>query len=122
MNNSRFAIESVSLQIDEQGPNLSLLREREAKIVKVLEALRAVKESEHWSTLKDEVFDGLLSRLNKELELEARQNTPDTLKLNRLTGQIIWAEKYSDLSKLESQYRLELTHIRQQLYGTTPTD
>lgn len=117
MNNSKLAIENVSLSIEETVDRTPQLREREQNLIHILEAVRMVKESESWSTLKKEIFDGLVGTLNKEITEEAKKEDPDRLKLNRLAGQLKWAEKYSDLGKLENVFKLELTKIRQLLYG-----
>lgn len=117
MNNSRIEIESSSLEAKEVDRK-EFLRESEQKTIHLIEAIQRVEQSEDWSTLKTEIFDGLTLKLNKQLQEEAKKEVPDTLVLNRLSGQIIWADKYSDLSKLGNTYRLELTKIRKLLYGT----
>jgi len=118
MNNSKFAIEGAALK-NEMVNRQPFLQEREGELIAILDAIRTVQGSKAWSTLKTEVFDGLVERLTKDLQTEAKKETPDGLKLNRLAGQLKWAERYSDLSKLELEFRLELTNIRTQLYGKT---
>ncbi len=93
------------------------LRSEESRLVKIIEALRKIEESEAWSTLKNEVFDGLVDRLERDIQIEAVKNDPDPKKLNRLSGEWTWAKKYSDLSKLVDTYKVELQRIRK-LYGT----
>lgn len=119
MNNSKLAIESISLTLDEPTDNTEKLQIRESELIMILEAIRKISESDEWSTLKIHVFDGLTEALTREIHNEARKENPDTLKLNRLAGQLKWAEKFSDLSKLDQGYRLELTQIRKLLYGKT---
>lgn len=119
MNNSKLAIEKVSLTVEEQVDTKPLLREKESELIAILEALQGIQRSKEWSTLKTKVFDKLPVDLSKQIQTEARLEIPDTLKLNRLAGQLKWAEKYSDLSKLEDIFRLELTNVRKQLYGST---
>lgn len=92
-----------------------LLRQREGTLVRIIEALKAVQTSPEWSTLKTEVFDGVLESLEGRLISESKKlelNPPD---IYRLQGQIQWAKKYADLADLLNTYRLELTGIRQQL-------
>lgn len=115
--NNAFVIESISLKSDVRVDNTLHLQKGEGRLVKILDAIQGVKRSKEWSTLKEEVFDHLTDSLNKELSIEAKKEIPDTLKLNRLAGQLKWAEKYSDLKKMEDSFRLELTNIRIQLYG-----
>ena len=126
MNNSRLAVEYTSLSLDEPLDNTVTLREREAELVKILGAIRGVEETKEWSTLKEKVFDGLVDVLTKDIHVEARKEIPDTLKLNRLSGQLKWAERYSDLTKLGEVFRSELTNIRTRLnttpYGKTKKD
>lgn len=93
------------------------LREMEAKTLKIITALEEVEKSPAWSSLKEEVFQGLVVSLKKDLLHEAKQEKPDTEKLNRLAGKLEWAEKYADLNKLAETHRLELTRIRKQLHG-----
>ena len=118
MNNSKLTIDSISLK-EEQVDITPILREREGKLLKVIDALQGIASTKEWSTLKEEVFDNLTGTLTKEIQSEARKENPDTLKLNRLAGQLKWAEKYSDLSKLENVFRVELSNVRQKLYGKT---
>ncbi len=119
MNNSKLAIESIPLHIEDQVDNTEILRKRENELLKIIEALKGVEQSKDWSTLKIEIFDGLVNSLEKQLRDEAKKEDPDTLVLNRLAGQLKWAEKYSDLHKLENIFRVELQKIRQNLYGKT---
>lgn len=117
MNNS-LIVENVSLSLEER-PNGAPLKEREAELIAILEAIRVIQGSNEWSTLKIKVFDSLTTNLEKDLGSEAKKESPDTNKLNRLAGQLKWAERYSDLTKLEQAFRTELTHIRLKLHGTT---
>lgn len=119
MNNSKLAIDSVPLELEEPKDNKPALREREQKLVNIIANLRRVSETLEWSSLKQEIFDGLVVTLEKELRNEAKKDAPDSGKLNRLAGQLKWAEKFSDLSKLEDVFRVELTNIRLMLYGKT---
>jgi len=117
MNNSKLAIDSVPLTEEKRFDRTPILAEQEGRIIKIIEALAEVRESSGWSTLKIEVFDGLTATLERQLREEAKQDTPDALKLNRLAGQLKWAEKFSDLEKLEQAFRVELTNIRKNLHG-----
>jgi len=117
MNNS-FLINPVNLSLEEEVDDAPL-RERETELIRLIEAIRDVNASESWSTLKEEVFDGVLVSLEKEIFSEARKDAPDLLKLSRLSGQLKWAERYSNLDKMESELRTELTNVRLKLHGTT---
>lgn len=95
------------------------LQEREAKLIRVLEAIGRMKESEAWSTLKIEVFDSLTGILKRELLTEAKKDDPNTNKLNRLAGELKWSEKFSDIEKFENEQRVELKAIRLRIHGKT---
>ena len=86
----------------------------EGRLVKIIEAIQVLKDSNEWSTLKTEVFENLANILEKDIKAEARKEDPDPKKLNRLSGEMKWAEKYADLDKLENFYRLQLTNVRKQ--------
>lgn len=122
MNNSKFAIESVSLQIEEPQINVDGFKEREQRLVRLIEALQDVQKTKGWSSLKKELLDELPASLEKQISVEAKKPNPDTLKLNRLAGELKWAERFSDLKKIEDVFRVELQQIRLQLYGTTEKD
>lgn len=95
-----------------EEPEKKDLAEREAQLIRIIESLQAVQTSKEWSSLKTEIFDGLVTRLKSLIFTEAKKEQPDTLRLNRLSGQLEWAEKFADLSKLEAKYRTELTNVR----------
>lgn len=112
-----LAMESVKLSLEAKTDNTVQLREREAKLSTIIGALRKIQETQEWSSLKDELFDPLVKTLERELENEAKREEPDTLKLNRIAGQLKWAEKYSDLRKLETVFAVELTNIKKLIHG-----
>lgn len=115
MNNSGLALD---VEPFEEKDRKLFLQEEEAKTIKLIEAIRAVSESPAWRTLKTELFSDLPLSLKKDLIEESRKENPDLLKLCRLAGQLTWAEKYSDLEKLENNYKTKLIGIRKNLYGT----
>lgn len=120
MNLSKLAVDSLqhtALHEEVKVDNTPALREQEQKVLKIIEALQGVQKSKHWSTLKIELFDPLVATLESGIKDEAKKEQPDTLKLNRLAGQLRWAEKYSDLGKLEKVFKTELTRIRKNLYA-----
>jgi len=117
MNNSMLAIESVSLSQEPKFDNKPKLREREQKLVNIIDAIQKIAQTNEWSSLKTEIFDGLIKQLEKELRDEAKKEDPNPNKLNRIAGQLKWAERYSDLTTLEDVYRAELSNVRMQLYG-----
>lgn len=117
MNNSKFALEHSTLSEEETVDRTPELREREGTLIKILEAIQTISGSKEWSTLKTELFDGVVEKLERDLLGEAKQQDPDKQRLASLNGQFVWAKKYSDLDSLGNVFRLELTNIRKQLYG-----
>ncbi len=101
---------STPLQIEQ-------IQLREAALVRQIEAVRAIQGTSDWSTLKNEIFASLLTSLERVLREEAKNENPNTNKLNRITGEIKWAERFSDLSKLEGTLMVELTQVRKRLHG-----
>lgn len=118
-NNSKLAIDSVPLVLDTPVDNTIHFRERESELLRIISALQEVQKSKSWGSLKTEVFDRLTESLTGRLFSEAKKESPDTNKLNRLAGELKWAERFSDLGKLEQEFKLELANIKQKLYGTT---
>ena len=113
MNNSFLNIEPEP--IPEQTKEW--LRAEEARIVKVLEAVGAISSSKEWQVLKTEVFDNLVNILERDIQAEAKKEDVKPAVLNRLAGELKWAERYADLFKLEQYYKGLLKSIRTKLYG-----
>jgi len=117
MNNSKLALDGMVL-FEEPKVDLKVqLRQREETLVRIINALRGIAKTEEWSTLKTELFDSLVITLTNQINAEARKEDPDVKKQNRLAGQLKWAEKYSDLGKLENVFGVELQEIKKKLYG-----
>lgn len=115
MNNSSISIDRIEPEPEKEL--LPRLRAEESRLTLIIEAIQEVQKSKAWSTLKTEVFESLVNVLEKDLKNEARKEDPSLLKLTRVAGELKWAEKYSDLSKLEQLYRVQLQNIRTQLYA-----
>lgn len=107
MNNSQIA----NLNLEEEQPidRKPFLRQREIELVKLIEAIENLKSSNYWNILED-FFTREVGKLRNELDDER-----DTIKIYRLQGNLEWAKKYSDLSKLSERYREELINIRKQI-------
>lgn len=116
MNNSQIIIETIEPKEREEKIQL-ILRAEEARQVKIIEAIRGIQATKEWLILKELVFDSLVKSLEKELSLEAKKTSPSTNQLNRLSGELKWAERYADLGKLEDNYKVNLQNIRIKLYG-----
>lgn len=115
MNNALVFVDLSRSQAEESSKER--LQKEESRLVRILESLQVIQKSKEWSSLKTEVFDNLVNVLEKDLRTEAELDNPDPKKLNRLSGELKWARRYSDLSRFESEKRIELQRIRLQLYG-----
>lgn len=116
MNNAYITSDQFSLE-DNYDPTPSL-RAEESRLVRLLEAIDDLQQSVSWSTLQELLFKTLPESLEKELKEEARKDAPDPQKLNRLAGQLEWAERYADLAKLRERYRMQLQAIKTRLNAT----
>jgi len=107
-----------SIRFDpEKKPDIKpQLREREAKLIRILTAVEVLKHSEAWSTLTTELFADLATSKRRDLLKEAKKPDPNTNMLNRISGELFWAERYSDLNKLENEFRFELQSIKERLH------
>lgn len=119
MNNSQLAIERVHLSLEEPVSNIPLKREEITRLQRIIGALEAVQNTKEWSTLKKELFDGQIEWLTKALLDESKKSNPDTNRLNRLSGELRWAEYYGDFDKLSSIFRVQLLSLKKQTNGTT---
>ena len=108
MNNSKLAFESV--YDEKEVDRKPYLRLRSEELAKILDAIDNVCASNYWNILKEHVFDGVLESLYRKMANENNEN-----EIYRLQGQIMWADKYSDLKKIAIVYRNELQNIQKQL-------
>ena len=95
---------------------LTQLQEKEVWLTKVIESAETIHTSQEWSTLKTELFDPMLEKLEKLLKEEALKVPAATEKLAHIAGQLE-AIKKLDLPSLAAKHRIELAHIKQQLHG-----
>ncbi len=93
MNNSQIVLEKTALSLEEPVIHTEALREREAILVRIIEAIVKIEQSEEWSTLKKLIFDSTVENLEKRLKNEAEQLEIKPALLNQLQGQLIWARK-----------------------------
>jgi methionine salvage enolase-phosphatase E1 len=110
MNNSRIAIEDVSLELEEPFDTQPILREQSTELLEIIEALDNITKSAYWKILQEKVWSGILTSLQRRINIEK-----DTQEIARLQGQIVWAEKYTDLNKLTQVYRTKLQNIKKQI-------
>lgn len=102
--------------------NIPRLRSRESELVSIIENLRAIDDTQEWSSLKTNVFDGVLDNLERRLEAESKKLPLNAPEMYKLQGQILWAKKFSNLRALANSYALELTNVRLKLNPPTERD
>lgn len=84
---------------------------RKGKLTRLIEAVAAVESSEAWSTLKTEVFDEELKRMNRLLLGEANKPELNPSSIYKLQGQILSLKRY-ELTRLAEGYKLELNQLK----------
>ena len=111
MNNSKIAMDNVSLELEEDIDVSSSLRQRETELLAIIQALEALNQSNYWKILQDQEFvphyEILKTRLGRE---------KDNVEIYRLQGRIEQAERFN-LEKLLILKHNELLNIRKQLHG-----
>ena len=107
MNNSL-----LQLEVYEEVDIKPQLRVRERELLEIIEAIRKVASSDYWKLLREKVFDGVVGSLHSRLIAEKNPT-----EMYRLQGQIVWAEKYSDLEKMTQAYENELKSVRSKLHS-----
>lgn len=117
MNNSK-----VHNLEDKEDSRLSFLQEQQGEWSQLVEALNRVEASEDWQKLKKLFLDGLVIRLERQLNDEASKSEVNLPKLYRLQGQIEWAQRYSDLKKISNLKRLEIENLKKQINESNPRD
>jgi hypothetical protein len=110
MNNSLLKTDEEVLKQDDVVSN------REAKLVRMVEAIARLSESSDWEILKEEIFDPVTKNLESRLMSEVKSEKINEPEIYRLQGQLVWARKYSNLETLKEVFKVELVNIRK-TYG-----
>ena len=114
MNNSKIAIEGLTLTQEPEVDRTPELNKKRAEYTKIVEAIDGVTSSKDWKTLNRLVFEGVKETLEKTLKAEMRKRPLDESQIYFLQGQLAWADKYSNLEELKERFKVEIQHIRQQ--------
>lgn len=109
MNNARFVEEEVIVD------TTVLLRQRKTELLKIIKAIDNLSKNPDWQDLKKLLFDGLVEKLEKNLQAESKKNELQPPEIYRINGQLLWARRYSDLYKLAEAYKAELNNITKKL-------
>ena len=116
---------SIHLDIEPELPDESIqvkLRQRAEKLVRMIEALVSLSGSPEWSTLKEELFDGVLETIDVQFRLEVQKAEVSLPALYRLQGQRHFAQTYAQPASLVAKWRAELDNIKKQLNPSGPTE
>lgn len=123
MNNSKIALDNQEVISDKTFDRKPMLHQKEGELVKIIEAIMRIANSEDWSILQEHIFEGLVEGLERRLSGEATKAELNQPEIYRLNGQLVWARKFSDFKKLADVYRVELSNVKKQLntnQGTEP--
>jgi len=107
MNNALFQEE---IEIDTSP----VLRERKARLSRLVEAISNLSQNDDWNTLKELLLDGQVENLEKQLLGEAKNYELNSPKIYRLQGNLEWAKRY-DFYKLAEAYKSEINAINKKL-------
>ena len=108
MNNSQLIENTLS---EEEPVDVKpMLRTRQEKIAKIIEAIDNIAQSEYWNILEREVFKASLDSSVNQLCVEK-----DDRQVAWLQGKIEVLSKYADFKGFSEAYRLELDKIRKEL-------
>lgn len=110
MNNS--LVETIEEDVFDAS---SQLRERAAKLVRMIEAIDRVHQNPDWQILKAEIFEPVSKSLENRLMTEVKSDEINEPEIYRLQGQLVWARKYSKLEDLREVFKVELTNIKKQI-------
>ena len=115
MNNSKIALESITLVEEEVIDLTPILRSKEEELLAILEALEQINSSDYWRVLKEKLFNKELDSLYRQLRNERNPTV-----IYRLQGKLDQADKY-DLDKQYQATKVELQNVRSKLDGRTAT-
>lgn len=114
MNNSFIVLQGLSEEVPVE--NTKYLQKRIGELTDIVESLRAIRGSRHWKLLEEKVWVEVQQTLQKRLRSENNLQ-----EINRLQGQIQWADKYLNLSEVEKAFTNELEIIKSQINADTAT-
>ena len=110
MNNAKLVLDKATLQDEPEIDKKPWLANESVKIMRIIEAIQAIKSSSHWKFLKENLFDGEVEALWRNLGKEK-----DPTKLHTIQGQLAGVIGHTDLDKLEKEFRLKLEEITSSL-------
>lgn len=115
MNNSFIAMENVSLELETPIDNTVHFRQKEAELIKIIEAITKVASSQEWKLLEDKIFNGVTEGLKRRRDVEVEKKPLNGPMIHSLNGQLEWAKKFTNFITLADIYKQELINVRKQL-------
>lgn len=87
------------------------VQEREAFLVRIIEALVEVEKDTSWKYIRREIFDPRVAHIERLLAQEFRKPLINESEIYRLQGRIQEAERFQ-IDKLVETFKVELENIR----------
>lgn len=122
MNNSKIALDNQDVFTEKSFDRKPILRQKEGELVKLIEAIMRIEQSEDWKVLRNHIFDGLVESIEGRIRNESGKQELNNPEIYRLQGQLLLARKYADFKKLADVYRSELSGVKQQLNNNPGTE
>lgn len=91
------------------------LRERQAELITLLEALAKLDGTKEWKVLKELVFDKSVASIERQLQSEALAPEINLNKLYKLQGEWVWAKQHSDMGRFVDTLKTQLEDIKKKL-------
>jgi len=110
MNNSKLIETENTLDETLSEEQKAILRARQEKNAKIIEAIDSISQSEYWKVLEDEVFKVSLDSAINQLCVEK-----DSRQVAWLQGKVEVLTKYANFKAFSEMYRLELKGIEKKL-------
>ncbi len=89
------------------------IRDRQNDLIKIIEAIDEVLKTKGWATLKELVWDGRVSSIERQLLSEAKGVEIKTENIYRLQGELNWTKRYADLKSYAQMCQKELEGIKE---------
>ncbi len=96
------------------------LRDRQADLALILEAIDEVLKSKAWQTLKELVWDREVERIERLLLADAKSDEPSFKAQYRLQGELTRAKRNSDLKSYAEMLEKELKGIKEKTKNNEP--
>lgn len=86
--------------------------EEQARLTRILEALRGLIETQEWNTLCELHFEKEEDRVTRLILSESKKNPLEIERIYQLQGELIWAKRYADLRKWITSLTSQLKQLQ----------